>query len=102
MIEAYADKVIVKLDKCAEQTDGGIVLPEIFQDEENKLKQGVARSGLVVSVGEGKLSDKGVFIETSIEIDDRVVFPSYAGSDVTEDGIDYCILTEDMILAKEV
>jgi chaperonin GroES len=85
------DKVLVKRLEAQEKTAGGILLPDTAKE---KPKQGE-----VLSLGEGKRLDNGKRAPFQIKVGDRVLFTSYAGSEVTVDGVEYLIMTEDDILA---
>jgi chaperonin GroES len=85
------DKILVKRLEAEEKTAGGIVLPDTAKE---KPKQGT-----VLKVGDGKLLDNGKRAPFQVKVNDRVLFTSYAGNEVTVDGEDYLIMTEDDVLA---
>jgi chaperonin GroES len=85
------DKIVVKRLEAEEKTAGGIVLPDTAKE---KPKQ-----GRVLSVGDGKLLDNGSRAPFQVKEGDRVLFTSYAGNEVTVDGEEYLIMSEDDILA---
>jgi len=85
------DKIVVKRLEAEDKTTGGILLPDTAKE---KPKQ-----GKVLSLGEGKLLDNGKRAQFQVKEGDRVLFTSYAGSEVTIDGKEYMIMTEDDILA---
>ena len=85
------DKLLVKRLEADEKTAGGIVLPDSAKE---KPKQ-----GKVLAVGEGKLLDDGKRAAFQVKVNDRVLFTSYGGSEVTVDGDEYLIMTEDDVLA---
>jgi chaperonin GroES len=85
------DKIVVKRVEAEDKTAGGIVLPDSAKE---KPKQ-----GKVLSLGDGKLLESGSRAAFQVKEGDRVLFTSYAGSEVTIDGEEYLIMTEDDILA---
>jgi chaperonin GroES len=85
------DKLVVKRLEAEEKTAGGIVLPDTAKE---KPKQ-----GRVLSLGNGKLLENGKRANFQVKEGDRVLFTSYAGNEVTIDGEEYLIMTEDDILA---
>ena len=85
------DKVVVKRLEADSVTKGGIMLPDSAKE---KPKQ-----GKVLSLGEGKRLENGKRAAFQVKEGDRVLFTSYAGSEVTLDGEEYLIMTEDDILA---
>ncbi len=85
------DKIVVKRLESADKTAGGILLPDSAKEK--------PREGKVRSVGNGKMLDSGKRSSFQVKEGDRVLFTSYAGTEVTIDGEEYLILTEDDILA---
>ena len=57
------------------------------------------RQGKVLSIGDGKLLENGKRAAFQVKEGDRVLFTSYAGNEVTVEGEDYLIMSEDDILA---
>ena len=85
------DKILVERHEAEEKTAGGIVLPDTAKE---KPKQ-----GKILAVGEGKVLENGKRSSFQVKVNDKVLFTSYAGSEVTVDGKEYLIMTEDDILA---
>jgi chaperonin GroES len=85
------DKLVVKRLEAEEKTAGGIVLPDTAKEK--------PRQGKVLSLGDGKLLDDGSRAKFQVKEGDRVLFSSYGGQEVTVDGEEYLIMTEDDILA---
>jgi chaperonin GroES len=85
------DKIVVKRVEAEDRSPGGIMLPDSAKE---KPKQGKVRS-----VGDGKRLENGKRVPLFVKEGDRVLFSSYAGNEVTIDGEEYLIMTEDDILA---
>ena len=85
------DKIVVKRLEAEEKTAGGIVLPDTAKE---KPKQ-----GKVLSTGEGKVLESGKRQAFQVKKGDKVLFTSYAGSEVKVDGKEYLIMSEEDILA---
>jgi chaperonin GroES len=85
------DHVIVERVQAETKSKGGIVLPDSAKEK--------PREGLVVAVGEGKLTDDGQRVPVAVKPKDRVIFSSYAGTEVKYEGKEYLIVREDEILA---
>jgi chaperonin GroES len=85
------DKIVVKRLEAESKTAGGIVLPDNAKEK--------PRQGKVLSMGDGKLLENGNRAKFQIKEGDRVLFSSYGGQEVTVDGEEYLIMTEDDILA---
>jgi chaperonin GroES len=85
------DKLVVKRLNGEEMTKGGIVLPESARE--------TPQQGRVLSVGDGKLLPDGSRSPHEVREGDRVVFGSYAGSEVSIDNQPLLILHADDVLA---
>ena len=90
-IRPINDKLVVKRLEAEEKTKGGIILPDSAKEK--------PREGRVVAVGDGKLLDSGKRAAVQVKQDDRVIFSSYAGTEVKIDGDELLILDESDILA---
>jgi chaperonin GroES len=85
------DKIVVKRLEAEDKSAGGILLPDSAREK--------PRQGKVLSVGQGAVLDNGKRAPFQIKEGDRVLFTSYAGSEITVDGNEYLIMSEDDILA---
>ena len=72
------DKVLIERAKADEKTKGGIILPDASKEK--------PKEGKIVAVGQGRLSDQGERIPFQVKAGDKVLFKSYAGTDVKLDG----------------
>lgn len=85
------DKVVVKRVEAEEVTAGGIVLPDAARDK--------PAEGRIVSVGDGVTLPDGKVVALQVSEGDRVLFSSYAGSEVDIDGDELLVMSESDILA---
>lgn len=90
-IKPLYDRVLLERLEASDQTAGGILLPDSAKEKPTE--------GRVVACGEGKLSDDGARIPLSVSVGDRVLFSSYAGTQIKEGGHEYLILEQSEILA---
>ena len=84
-------KIVVERLEADDKSAGGIILPDTAKE---KPKQ-----GKILAIGEGKPLDDGKRASFQVKVGDRVLFSSYSGSEVTLDGKEFLIMTEDDILA---
>ena len=89
-IKPLGDRVVVKRLEAEEKTAGGIVLPDAAKE---KPKQGE-----IIAVGEGRVDDDGERVALTVKKGDKVLFTSYAGTEVTLGDEEYLIMKEDDIL----
>jgi len=90
-IKPLGEKILVKRLEAEEKTAGGIVLPDSAKEK--------PKEGKVIALGDGKLLDDGGRAEFQVKKNDRIIFTSYAGTEVTVDGEEYMLMSEDDILA---
>ena len=90
-IKPLGDRVVVKRLEAQEKTKGGVYLPDTAKEK--------PQEGKVVAVGEGKLLDSGQRAKPQLKPGDRIIFSSYAGTEVTVEGEELLILGEEDVLA---
>lgn len=90
-LKPLGDRVIVKADEAEETTASGLYLAR-----ESKEKP---QTGIVISVGEGKLDKNGNLVPVPVKAGDKVVFGKYGGTEINYDGEDVLILRADDIYA---
>ena len=89
-ITPLGDRVLIQRAEAEDKTAGGILLPESAKDK--------PKEGKVIACGEGSIVD-GKRQPLSVKAGDRVLFSSYAGTEVKYMGEEYLIMREDDILA---
>ena len=90
-LKPLRDKVVVERSAAEEKTSGGIVLPDTAKDK--------PKEGLVIAVGPGMVLENGESKPLEVKKGDKILFSSYAGSEVKVGGKDYLIMAESEILA---
>ncbi len=85
------DKIVVQRVEAEETTKGGIVLPDTAKEK--------PKEGVVVAIGSGRLLQSGERADLQLREKDRVLFSSYAGTEVKVEGQEYLIMNEDDVLA---
>jgi len=90
-IRPLGDKVLVQRLEAETKTAGGIVLPDTAKEKPQR--------GTIISIGEGKLLDDGSRGQMQVKKGDKVLFTSYAGTEVKVGGKDYLIMDETDIMA---
>jgi len=91
VIKPLGEKILVKRLEAEGKTAGGILLPDSAKE---KPKQ-----GKVVALGDGRLLDDGTRAEFQVKVNDVIVFTSFGGTEVTVDGEEYLLMSEDDVLA---
>ncbi|MHC4816429.1 MAG: co-chaperone GroES [Planctomycetota bacterium] len=89
-IRPLGQNVLLRRLEAEEKTKGGIILPDTAKEK--------PREGEVLAIGEGELNKDGKRKDFQVKRGDRVIFSSYAGTEVKLDGDEYLIISEDDIL----
>lgn len=90
-VTPLGDKVLVKRMEAESKTAGGIVLPDTAKER--------PKEGEIIAVGNGKLLDNGQRSDFQVKVGDKVLFASYAGTEIKIEGDEYLIMAEEDILA---
>lgn len=90
-VKPIGDKLLVKRLEAEEKTKGGIVLPDSAKEKPSE--------GKILALGDGKIVEGGKTVGFQVKKGDRILFSSYAGTEIKLDGDDYLIMSESDILA---
>lgn len=86
------DKILVKRDTPEDKTAAGIILPEKAKD--------TPKTGRVEAVGTGTLNtETGHLVPLTVKKGERVLFSSYAGTEIKLDGKEFLVMSEQEVLA---
>jgi len=89
-IRPLGDRLLVKRIEEAEESRGGIIIPDTAKEK--------PMEGKVIAVGGGKLDDQGKKVPLEVKVGDRVLFGKYAGTEIKIDDDEHVILREDEVL----
>lgn len=84
------DRVVVKRKDAKEQTEGGLYVPKVAQEKSNQA--------IVVAVGPGRVTDRGVTVPMKLEEGMTVLVGKWGGDEVEIDGVSHLIMRESEIL----
>ena len=90
-IKPLGDRVLVEPLDREETTKSGIVLPDTAKEK--------PQEGTIVSVGSGRVDDKGQKHALEVKAGNKVLYGKYAGTEIKIEGKEYLILSEKDILA---
>lgn len=90
-IKPIGAHVLVKRATPAEVSSGGIILPENAKEK--------PQEGTIVALGNGKVMEDGNRSSFQVSEGDRILFTSYAGTEVKHAGDDFLVMEESDILA---
>ena len=77
-LQPIGSHVIVTRSSAADKSTGGIIIPEKAKDK--------PKEGTVVAVGPGKVLEDGKRQAMQLKAGDRILFSSYAGTEVKLNG----------------
>ncbi len=89
-LRPLGDRVVLREIEAQETTKSGILLPSNAKEK--------PQEALVVAVGPGGVID-GKEIKMEINVNDKVIYSKYAGTDVKLDDENYIIVRQSDILA---
>ena len=90
-IKPLGDKIVIRVIEEAEQTSGGIFIPDSAKEKPQK--------GEVVAVAEGKVMENGEREPMDVKVGDVVLYAKYSGTDVKYENVEYKILSIKDVLA---
>jgi len=90
-IKPLGDKILLKRLEAEEVTAGGIVLPDTAKEK--------PKEGKIIAVGSGRALKDGTWADFTVKTGDKVIFSSYAGTEVKINGEEYLIMSEEDVLA---
>ena len=90
-LKPLGDRGIITQDDAEQTTASGLYIAQ-----ETKEKPS---SGVVLAVGEGKVSDAGERLPMPVAVGDRVVYGKFAGQEIENEGEKVVILRADDIIA---
>jgi chaperonin GroES len=89
-VKPLGGRVLVKRLEETESTKGGIIIPDSAKEK--------PKEGTVVALGTGKIDKDGKKVAFNVKTGDRVLFTSYAGTEISVDDDEYLIMSEEDIL----
>ena len=90
-IRPLGEKVLIKSVEAETMTKGGIVLPDAAKEK--------PMQGTVLAIGDGKLLKDGKRSKSQLKVGGKVLFTSYAGTEIKIDGEELVLMDESDILA---
>ena len=88
-IRPLYDRILVKRVEQETRSSGGLFLPETAKEKPSE--------GVVLAVGQGRLSNDGTVRPLVVKAGDRVLFGKYAGTEIKVDGDERLVLREDEV-----
>lgn len=85
-IKPLGNRVVVEPSQAEQKTVSGIIIPDSAQEKPQK--------GVVVAVGKGKKDE-----EMEVKVGDTVLYGKYAGTEITVEGKNFMIMTQNDIMA---
>ncbi len=89
-IKPLSDRILVRRLEAEEKTKGGIIIPDTAKEK--------PREGKIVAVGDGRVDEDGKRRPLAVRAGDKVLFNSYAGTDIKIDGEEFLIMKEEDVL----
>ena len=91
-IVPLGDRVLVKALVAETKTKSGIIIPDTASKERPE-------QGVVVAVGDGRITDDGKIIAPKVKVGDTIIFSKYQLDEIKIDDEEYYVLNVPNILA---
>jgi chaperonin GroES len=85
-LQPIGDKIAVQKLDPDERTKGGVIIPDIAQEESN--------FGKVLAVGPGRYSDSGDLIPMQCKVGDMVYYPKFAAKKIEIEEEEFYLMRE--------
>jgi len=90
-IKPLEDRIVVQPVEAEQVTASGLVIPDSAKEK--------PQEGKVLSVGPGRIDDKGNRVPVDVAVGDIVIYSKYGGTEVKYAGAEYLILSARDVLA---
>ncbi len=90
-IKPLEDRIVVQANEAETTTASGIVIPDTAKEK--------PQEGTVLSVGPGRIDDKGNRVPLDVSVGDVVLYSKYGGTEVKYAGEEYLVLSARDVLA---
>ena len=90
-VRPLGDRLLVEPIEQESQTSSGIILPETAKEK--------PQEGRVLAAGPGRLTEEHIRLPMAVSEGDRVLFATYAGTQIKLEDKDLLILREGDVLA---
>ncbi len=84
------DRIMIERLEEEEKTKTGIIIPDAAREKQQR--------GKVVSVGKGRVNEKGEVLKLEVKEGDVVLFEKYGGEEIKIDGKEFVILKEESVI----
>ena len=84
------DRILIRRIEEADTTKGGLIIPDSAKEKNQE--------GEIISVGTGRVTDKGDVRPLAVKAGDHVLFGKYAGTEIKLDDKDFVIMREEEVL----
>lgn len=90
-IKPLEDRIVIRQVEAEQTTASGLVIPDTAKEK--------PQEGEVISVGPGRVDDKGNRIPVDVKVGDVVIYSRYGGTEVKYEGQEFQILSSRDVLA---
>ena len=84
------DRILIRRIEEADTTKGGLIIPDSAKEKNQE--------GEIISVGTGRVTEKGEVRPLAVKAGDFVLFGKYAGTEIKLDDKDFVIMREEEVL----
>jgi len=85
------NNVVLKQTDNTEEMYGNILIPDMGKEK--------PLMGKIIAIGDGRTTETGAYVKTTLEVGLTVVFPAFGGTKINVDGDEYVVLRETDLIA---
>ncbi|MBR2274370.1 MAG: co-chaperone GroES [Alphaproteobacteria bacterium] len=90
-VKPLRENILIKRVEEENKTAGGIILPDTAKEKPSE--------GVVIAVGEGRVTPDGKVLPMNIKVGDTVLFSKWTGTEIKVNGEPHLIVKEGDVLA---
>ncbi len=90
-VKPIREYVLIRRLESESKTSGGLIIPDTAKEKPVQ--------GIVIGVGEGRITDNGQIIKPVVKEGDKVLFTKWSGTEVKMDGEALVVMKECDIIA---
>ena len=90
-IKPLHNNVVIKQTDNTEEMYGNILIPDMGKEK--------PLMGEIIAIGDGRTTETGAYVKTTLEPGQTVVFPAFGGTKITVDGDEYVVMKETDLIA---
>jgi len=90
-IKPLHNNIVIKQTDNTEEMYGNILIPDMGKEK--------PLMGKIIAIGNGRTTETGAYVKTTLEVGQTVVFPAFGGIKMSVDNEEYVVCKETDLIA---